>query len=178
MIIPNFDPTNSLPMIRPHLPRLLTFLLLLLMGSWAIVSCQNPQASQEQDWAYFGDSITVDGAIDVSELPDRMKGNAMAELKLAGTIQECCQKKGCWMKLDMGDGKTLRVGFKDYAFFVPLESAGSRVVMQGVATYDTTSVEALRHYAEDGGKTADEIAAITEPEIELVFEASGVRLKK
>jgi hypothetical protein len=39
-------------------------------------------------------------------------------------------------------------------------------------------VEALRHYAEDGGKTADEIAAITEPEIELVFEASGVRLKK
>ena len=27
-------------------------------------------------------------------------------------------------------------------------------------------------------QTADEIAAITEPEIELVFEASGVRLKK
>jgi hypothetical protein len=154
-------------MIRTRFPRPLSALLLLLMGCWAMVSCQNPQASQEQDWAYFGDSITVDGAIDVSELPDRMKGKAMAELKLSGTIQECCQKKGCWMKLDMGDGKTLRVGFKDYAFFVPLESAGSRVVMQGVATY-----------AEDGGKTADEIAAITEPEIELVFEASGVRLKK
>lgn len=147
-------------------------------GVLFLASCQSPQANQDAEWAYFGDSITVEGAVDVSELPERMKGQTMAELKLSGTIEECCQKKGCWMKLDMGNGKTLRVGFKDYAFFVPLESAGAKVIMQGVATYDTTSVEALRHYAEDGGKTPDEIAAITEPEIELVFEASGVRLKK
>ena len=147
-------------------------------GVLFLASCQSPQANQDAEWAYFGDSITVDGAVDVSELPERMKGQTMAELKLSGTIEEGCQKKGCWMKLDMGNGKTLRVGFKDYAFFVPLESAGAKVIMQGVATYDTTSVEALRHYAEDGGKTPDEIAAITEPEIELVFEASGVRLKK
>jgi len=138
---------------------------------WAGISCQ-------AQWANFGDPFTLDGAQDVSKLPDLMKGKTSGEFKLSGTIQECCQKKGCWMKLDMGNGQMLRVSFKDYAFFVPLESAGSKIVMQGVATYETTSVEALRHYAEDAGKNKDEIAAITNPKVELVFEASGVRLRK
>ncbi len=145
---------------------------------WVGFSCQNGVKSDDSQWAYFGDSITVEGAKDVSELPDLMKGKTMAVFKLSGTIQECCQKKGCWMKLDMGNGQMLRVGFKDYAFFMPLESAGSKIVMQGMGTYDTTTVDELKHYAEDAGKSKDEIAAITEPELELVFEASGVRLRK
>jgi len=149
-----------------------------ILVMWTGVSCQNGVKSDDSQWAYFGDSITVKGATDVSELPELMKGKTMSEFKLSGTIEECCQKKGCWMKLDMGNGQMLRVGFKDYAFFMPLESAGSKIVMQGIATYDTTAVEALRHYAEDAGKTKDEIEAITEPEVELVFEASGVRLRK
>lgn len=144
-----------------------------------LVSCNTIGGkSDDSQWAYYGDTITIDGARDVSELPALMKGKTMGEFKLSGTIEECCQKKGCWMKLDMGNGQLLRVGFKDYAFFMPLESAGSKIVMQGIATYDTTSVDALRHYAEDAGKNKDEIAAITEPEVELVFEASGVRLRK
>lgn len=149
-----------------------------LTAIWAGVSCQNGVNSDDSKWAYYGDSITLEGATDVSELPALMNGKQMAEFKLSGTIEECCQKKGCWMKLDMGGGQMLRVGFKDYAFFMPLESAGSKIVMQGMATYDTTSVDALKHYAEDAGKSKDEIAAITEPEVELVFEASGVRLRK
>jgi len=145
---------------------------------WAGVSCQNGTKFDDSQWDYFGDSISLEGATDVSELPSLMEGKQIAEFKLSGTIQECCQKKGCWMKLDMGKGQMLRVGFKDYAFFMPLESTGSKIIMQGMATYDTTTVEALRHYAEDAGKSKDEIAAITEPEVELVFEASGVRLRK
>jgi hypothetical protein len=148
------------------------------MAMWAGISCQNGASSDDSNWEYFGDSITLEGATDVSELPALMKGKQMAEFKLSGTIVECCQKKGCFVKLDMGAGQMLRVGFKDYAFFMPLESSGSRIVMQGVATYDTTTVDALRHYAEDAGKSKDEIAAITEPEVELVFEANGVRLRQ
>jgi hypothetical protein len=39
---------------------------------------------------------------------------------------------------------------------------------------DTPAVEDLRHYAEDEGKSKEEIAKITEPLVELAFEAEGV----
>jgi hypothetical protein len=37
-------------------------------------------------------------------------------------------------------------------------------------------VEDLRHYAEDEGKTPEEIAQITEPVVELKIMASGVKI--
>jgi hypothetical protein len=43
---------------------------------------------------------------------------------------------------------------------------------------DTTTVAQLRHYAEDAGKSKEEIAKITEPKIELTFMADGVIVKK
>jgi hypothetical protein len=69
------------------------------------------------------------------------------------------------------------VTFKDYGFFVPLESGGKTALMKGIAYYDTISVEMLKHYAEDAGKSEEEIALITEPELAISFEASGVKLK-
>jgi membrane-bound lytic murein transglycosylase len=125
----------------------------------------------------YGDTITEEGAIPTVELAALMADADSKELKLVGTIEECCQKKGCWMKVDLGDGKTMRVTFKDYGFFVPKDAAGRQVIMDGVATFEETSVEALKHYAEDAGKSKEEIAAITAPAKELVFEARGVILK-
>src|SRR5690606_19146450 len=123
------------------------------------------------------DTITADAAVPAPELYAMMDGKEQLNVKLVGKIEECCQKKGCWMKIDMGEGKTMRVSFKDYAFFVPMNSAGKEVIMDGVATMEETSVEALRHFAEDAGKSKEEIEAITAPKRELVFEASGVLLK-
>jgi hypothetical protein len=42
----------------------------------------------------------------------------------------------------------------------------------------TTSVAELQHYAEDAGKSKEEIAKITEPKLELTFVADGVIVKK
>lgn len=125
----------------------------------------------------YGDTITEEGAVPTVELATLMGDAPSKEVKLVGTIEECCQKKGCWMKVDLGNGKTMRVTFKDYAFFVPKDAAGRQVIMDGVASFEETSVEALRHYAEDAGKSKEEIAAINEPAKELVFEARGVILK-
>ncbi len=72
----------------------------------------------------------------------------------------------------------MRVTFKDYAFFMPKDLAGKRVVVDGIAYISETSVEELRHYAEDAGKAPDEIAGITEPLRELAFEAAGVLVLK
>ena len=68
------------------------------------------------------------------------------------------------------------VKFKDYGFFMPKDIAGKRVVMDGYAFKEITPVDELRHYAEDEGKSPEEIAAIVEPKEELKFLAKGVLL--
>lgn len=59
---------------------------------------------------------------------------------------------------------------------MPKDISGKQVIMQGEAYYQTTSVEELKHYAEDEGLTKEAIASITQPKKELKFMASGVIL--
>jgi hypothetical protein len=137
----------------------------------AIVSAQTAKTST------YGDQVSdVASAMDVKKLPDMVKEGDTLKVKVTGTVNAVCQKKGCWMKMDMGDGKTMMVHFKDYGFFVPKDCSGKRLVMDGVAFIDVTPVAQLRHYAEDAGKSKEEIEKITEDEKELTFEASGVLL--
>jgi hypothetical protein len=58
-----------------------------------------------------------------------------------------------------------------------MNSAGREAIIEGVAKIDTQSVDWLRHKAEDAGKSDEEIAAITEPELKVSFLASGVILE-
>ncbi len=153
------------------------------MISFIILNCSQAQDSgsvaASNEVIFRGEKITEDGAISVGELVEMMKGkeDQKLQLKVEAKITGCCQKKGCWMLVDLQNGKTMRVTFKDYGFFVPLESAGKTVIMEGTAYYKTTSVELLRHYAEDAGKSEKEIKKIKEPEHDLTFEATGLILK-
>jgi len=70
------------------------------------------------------------------------------------------------------------VRFKDYGFFMPLDSQGKQVIVEGKAFVKITPVDELQHYAEDAGKSKEEIAKITEPRKEFAFEANGVLIKK
>jgi hypothetical protein len=51
---------------------------------------------------------------------------------------------------------------------------GKTIVAQGLATFKETSVDMLKHYAEDAGKTKEEIAKITEPKKEISMLANGI----
>jgi hypothetical protein len=82
--------------------------------------------------------------------------------------------KGCWMTIATANGKQMRVRFKDYGFFVPKDISGKTVVINGWAHRELVPVDDLRHYAKDAGKSAKDIAAITQPEQQLNFEADGV----
>ena len=77
------------------------------------------------------------------------------------------------MNMASADGDIM-VKFRDYGFFVPFDIPGSEVVLEGTAQIETISVDDLKHYAEDDGKSAEEIAKITEPETQIVFVADGV----
>ncbi len=128
----------------------------------------------------FGAPTTPEGAVPYTELPARMGDKDSIAIKLIGKVGEVCQKKGCWMTIvaENSDLPEMRVTFKDYAFFMPKDLAGKRVVIDGFAYVSETSVEELRHYAEDAGKSPDEIAGITEPLREVAFEAAGVLVLK
>lgn len=125
----------------------------------------------------YGDKITdISKAVDVKKLPEMVKVGDTLHVQTTGTVVSVCQKKGCWMKMDLGNDKTMMVHFKDYAFFLPKDCSGKKVVMDGIAFIDVTPVDQLRHYAEDAGKSKEEIEKITEAEQELTFEAAGVLL--
>lgn len=92
-------------------------------------------------------------------------------------VASVCEKKGCWMKVYLEDEKEVMVKFKDYAFFVPKDIQQKEVILKGKAFVTEISVEEQRHYAEDAGKTEEEINAIKKPEKTLSFLASGVKIK-
>ncbi|MFQ5446978.1 MAG: DUF4920 domain-containing protein [Saprospiraceae bacterium] len=125
----------------------------------------------------FGKAITADGAIPYGELAAKMEGTDSIAVKVKGTVQAVCQMKGCWMNVsDAAASEEMLVQFEDYGFFVPKDISGRQVVMDGYAYRAVTPVEELRHYAEDEGKSKEEIEAITEPLEEVKFMASGVLL--
>jgi hypothetical protein len=125
----------------------------------------------------YGEKIAdISKPLDVKRLPGMVKEGDTLHVTVTGTVQSVCQKKGCWMKMDMGEDKTMMVHFKDYGFFVPKDCSGKKLVMEGIAFIDVTPVSQLKHYAEDAGKSKEDIEKITEDEKELTFEASGVLL--
>lgn len=133
-------------------------------------------ASEEKATGNFGAHIDEAGAIAGADLLKSLEKKDSVTGKVTAPITEACQKKGCWMMVDL-NGTPMRVTFKDYAFFVPKNAGGHTAVFEGVARKEVLSVATLKHYAEDAGKSKKEIAAITKPETEYSFEATGVIIK-
>lgn len=123
---------------------------------------------------YFGKIIESEGAKFIDEFATLMDGKDSLRVKIQAIAADVCQNKGCWMKVQTADGSMMRIKFKDYGFFVPMDISGKNVIFEGLAFKDTTSVEDLKHYAMDGGQTEEEITAISEPEINTSFLADGV----
>lgn len=161
---------------------LLSFLLLA-----ALYSCNTNSSAQAeqvtetetemQDRAgeVFGAEENFSNAMDLAELEMKLsKSDTLENVSVQGEVTSVCQAKGCWMTIAGRDD--MMVKFKDYGFFMPKDIDGRDVIMHGKAYYQITPLDELRHYAEDAGKSAEEIAAITETKKELRFLASGVLL--
>ena len=141
-------------------------------------SAEVTEATMVAPLAYFGSEITEEGAVDVNTIEAALGDADSVRVKIAGTVDKVCQVKGCWMTMNYNDeGDAMRVSFKDYGFFVPKNIDGKEAVIDGYAYIETTSVEDLKHYAEDAGQSEDEIAAITDSKTELTFVADGVIVK-
>jgi len=110
-------------------------------------------------------------------LLEQLKTSDSVVATVEATIDGVCQSKGCWMDLNMGNGQTMTVRFKDYAFFVPMDATGKNAVVSGYVKVDTLSVDWLKHKASDAGKSQAHIDSITEPRVEYSFLANGVAIE-
>ena len=132
-------------------------------------------------YAAFGEKIASEKALSKEEMfrkyASLKKGDTVA-VKFKSKITSVCKKKGCWMKMDLADKKESFVRFKDYGFFVPLNADNSDAIVSGIAYIDEISVDELKHYAKDGGKSQEEIDKITSPKITYAFQADGVLIQQ
>lgn len=153
-------------------------LLLIIICVLAFSCKQAPAPITEDGIQYFGEKIVADDHISFDEFITKLDGQEEINVKLKAKVEAVCQTKGCWMNLvsDKSVENGVFVKFKDYGFFMPKDISGRYVVVEGKGYKEVTSVDELRHYAEDEGLSKDEIAAITEPKEEIKFMASGVAL--
>ena len=127
-----------------------------------------------QEGKLYGKKFNSQSAISVQELQDEMGDKDEMPVVVSGVIEEVCQVAGCWIRLQNEDGESLFVKIKDHEFAVPKDMSGHKAIVIGTAMKKTVSVEELQHYAEDGGKSEEEIAAITEPKTEIRISATAM----
>lgn len=122
----------------------------------------------------YGKAIKQTGAITIDEMEKQLQTKKEFTGKVQGTVVSVCTAEGCWMKLKRTSGDDVMIKFKGHSFFVPKNILGKKVVLAGNAKVSTTSVEMLQHYAEDAGKSKEEIEKIKEPKTDIEFTADGV----
>lgn len=136
---------------------------------------QPPNVSADKG-AIFGSKVTEEGAVTADVLAENLNTQGQTKsLKVTGKITEVCKAEGCWVRMETKSGSML-IKMKDHAFLVPTALEGRTIVADGIATFKETSVEQLRHFAEDAGKSKKEIAEITESKKEVVFQATGIKV--
>jgi len=155
------------------------YFIALLVGGW-LVACQpqvkgiSAEDTPKDVTGHYGEKISVGKAVSIKQMHMELLKTGVFEGKVHGDISEVCVNKGCWMTMSLPDGNLMRVTFKDYGFFVPTNSQGFPVTVEGKAVKSVTDVATRRHYAADAGKTKKEIEAMQGDEESFTFEATGV----
>lgn len=156
-------------------------IMLLLCVGTAVMAQKKAKSFDGKEYASFGDKFKVSKIYTKEQMLKKyktLKKGDTIRVQFQSNIKAVCKKKGCWMKMNLAGDDESFIKFKDYGFFVPLNADNSEAIVNGKAFVDVESVESLRHYAKDGGKSAAEIAKITKPEVTYSFLADGVYIKK
>lgn len=102
---------------------------------------------------------------------DELQGESVV---IETEVQQVCRKKGCFFIARDGDA-VARVRFKDYAFFIPTDSAGKTVTLAGTVGRERLTPDQAAHYAEDLGEEPGDDAM---PGFEYRIMATAVRVPK
>ncbi|WP_138089570.1 DUF4920 domain-containing protein [Sphingobacterium daejeonense] len=153
----------------------------MLICVFAFVTISNAQSSIQPAKAgvTYGKKVDKKGAISVKQLEKALEGKDSFNGKVEGEVVQVCTKKGCFLTLKReADKEPIMVRFTDYGYFVPQDLIGKTVVLEGKAKVKETTVEWQKHYAEDMGKSKEEIAKINKPRKDISLVADGVLVVK
>jgi hypothetical protein len=149
-------------------------LFVLFFAGTAMIANSQPPAGNANPGEWYGEKVNPAGAVALSDVAQKLTNDKAIDTKIRAKVLDVCPNKGCWIKLQVNDSTTAFVKMKDYGFFLPVAAIGKTVVLDGEVKMKNTSVEELRHYAEDAKKSREEIAAITKPEKEIRVLAKGI----
>ena len=145
--------------------------LIFLMGIFGM-SLFHAQSNipEAQKGVEYGAGVPENIAYNVQSIDQVIKSlkkkNEIERVTIKGRVTAVCPKKGCWVTLEN----------THYAFFLPQNIAGKTILLDAKVTKQETSVKELRHYAEDAGKSKEEIAKITKPKVEIRVLANGIKV--
>jgi uncharacterized protein DUF4920 len=123
-----------------------------------------------------GEALKGAPAVKLTELLAKPQAHEGKTVRVEGQVRKACEKKGCWMELAEGaKGAGVRVTFKDYGFFVPLDSAGSAARVEGVVKVTELSESMAKHYEAEGAQVPRGTDGKPR-EVQLV--ATGVELRR
>ncbi len=143
-------------------------------ASIGTANVQSSEAQNAQPVSFGAEPVIGTAALSLSEAIAKSTGDT--PLRVKGLVQDVCQKKGCWMILSDRELE-VRVTFKDYGFFVPLDLGGKTVVVEGTLTETVVSEADARHYAEDAGQSEAEIQQIIGDQKEYSLIATSVQIQ-
>lgn len=74
-------------------------------------------------------------------------------VRLEGKAEAVCKAKGCWVTLRDGD-KSVHVSFDEYSFFVPKDSAGRKIAIEGKVKVEAPDPSHVEHLKGEGAGAA------------------------
>jgi hypothetical protein len=106
--------------------------------------------------------------------PEAFEGQNLLTL---GVVRANCNKRGCWMEVRSPEDSAsagMTVRFVDYGFFIPLDSRGATVKVQGEVTVEILSPSEVEDLVSEG---YDAGVLLPDGSAEVVsFTASGVEM--
>jgi hypothetical protein len=131
------------------------------------------QAGDSPKERTYGEKLTSTHTTSLGEILEHPASFSKKEVVFEATVSEVCQNKGCWMVVGDGQNK-VRVDFKNYGFFVPWDSEGKKVRIQGKVYKKLIDKNVARHWAEDQKSSDVKPEEITEDREMVLVTASGV----
>jgi hypothetical protein len=105
-----------------------------------------------------------------SKLEDVLaRPEAGKSVRLEGTIEKVCASKGCWLELKQG-AQSVHVTFAGYSFFVPKDSTGQPVVLEGRVVVKEPKAKDVEHKQSEGAGPS--VAG------KVSIEATGVEIER
>jgi hypothetical protein len=146
--------------------------LFVLAAVWLAAA---PVFAYQSSNRHFGAPFTDAKKVKLADALANVDKFADTPVKIEGEIKDVCQTKGCWLVVT--DGKReMRVSFKGYSFFVPKDSAGKKVTLEGLIQKKTISEDHAQHIAEEAKSKVDP-ETIKGPQQIITLVATGVHIK-